>query len=150
MADYFRLKFSFEGVPELSRWLLMKNSKLGNLKKPLSASANLILKDIEQNFITEGGLVGGWKALEKSTVKDRERAGFGGEHMILQRTGALRKSFYSSVSEKRALITSRSPYFMYHQSRGDRNVLPRRAMLVLTQRTRENIVQEFNSYLRGK
>ena len=46
----------------------------------------------EQNFAREGtgfGL-GGWADLADSTVRKRERAGFGGEHPILVRYGDLR------------------------------------------------------------
>ena len=139
MPKGFRLKWEIEGVPELSRILGITYQKLGNLKKPLRASANLVRKDVEQQFKTEGGLTGGWQALKKDAT-----------HPILQVTGALRHSFYSLVDEKRAIISSKSPYFKYHQSRMPRKKLPRRAMLVLTDRTKENIVQEFNQFLRFK
>jgi len=148
MPDYFRLKFTIEGVPELSRVLALTHSKVSNFKKPLWSSAQLILQDVERNFTTEGSLVGGWAPLAESTVRGRIREGYGGAHPILQRTGALRKSFYSFVDSKRAVITSKSPYFVYHQSRQPRKRLPRRAMLVLTERTRQNIVEEFHKFLR--
>jgi len=48
------------------------------------------------------------------------------------------------------MITSKSPYFVYHQSRMPRKRLPRRAMLVLIERTRQNIVEEFHKFLRYK
>lgn len=148
--DYFRLKWTIEGVPELSRVLLMTHQKVSDFKKPLFKASQLILKDVERNFETEGGLVGGWSPLAESTVKGRLRQGYGGSHPILQRTGALKKSFYSYTDSKKAIITSRSPYFVYHQSRRPRKVLPRRAMLVLTERTRQNIVEEFHKFLRYK
>ena len=148
MHDYFRLKFTIEGIPELSRILAIKHKKVSDFKKPLWKSAQLILQDVERNFTTEGSLVGGWAPLAESTVRARIREGFGGAHPILQRTGALRKSFYSFVDSKRAIITSKSPYFVYHQSRKPRKRLPRRAMLVLTDRTKQNIVEEFHKFLR--
>ena len=150
MADYFRIRFTIEGVPELSRILALTHKKVSNFKEPLFRSSQLILRDVERNFETEGGLVGGWKPLTESTIKDRIRQGYGGAHPILQRTGSLRRSFYSFVDSKRAIITSKSPYFVYHQSRQPRKRLPRRAMLVLTERTRQNIVQEFHKFLRYK
>jgi phage gpG-like protein len=150
MADYFRLRFTIEGVPELSRILALTHNKVSNFKKPLWKSAQFILKDVERNFNTEGALVGGWTPLAESTVKGRLREGYGGAHPILQRTGALKKSFYSYVDTKRAIISSKSPYFVYHQSRQARKRIPRRAMLVLVENTRQNIVEEFHKFLRYK
>jgi phage gpG-like protein len=150
MAQFFQLRFTVEGVPELSRILALTNERLGNFKLPLQKSAKFILADVERNFESEGGLVGGWQPLAPSTVKGRIREGYGGAHPILQKTGRLRKSFFSTVTNTRALVTSRSPYFGFHQSRLSRKKIPRRAMLVLTEYTRQNIVQEFNKYIRGK
>ena len=150
MPDYFRLRFTIEGVPELSRILNVEHQKVSNFKEPLQKSAQMVRQDVERNFVTEGGLVGGWKPLAPTTVAGRVREGYPGEHPILQKTGALRKSFYSFVDSKRAVISSKSPYFVYHQSRQPRKWLPRRAILVLTEHTRQNIVEEFNKFLRFK
>ena len=147
MPDFFRLKFTIEGVPELSRILMMEHRKLSNFKKPLQRAADLIQRDVQTQFKTEGALTGGWQPLSQGTIKGRIRAGFGA-HPILQRTGALKNSFYSLVDQKRAIISSRSPYFVYHQSRMPRKKIPRRAMLVLIDRTRQNIVEEFHKFLR--
>jgi phage gpG-like protein len=150
MSDFFRLKFTIEGVPEVSRILLMTNQKVTNFKKPLWNSAKMVLQDVERNFQTEGSLVGGWSPLAESTVKGRIREGYGGAHPILQKTGSLKRSFFSAVDAKKAVISSKSPYFVYHQSREPRQRLPRRAMLVMTEYTKENIVEEFNKFLRYK
>jgi phage gpG-like protein len=149
MSEFFQLRFTVEGVPELSRILALTNERLGNFKLPLQKSAKFILADVERNFESEGGLVGGWQPLAPSTVRGRIREGYGA-HPILQKTGSLRKSFFSTVSNTRMEVTSRSPYYAFHQSRKPRKKLPRRAMLVLTEYTRQNIVQEFNKYIRGK
>ena len=150
MADTFKILFRIEGVPELSRILIDEMKKVSNFKEPLTQAAKLIRQDVETNFTTEGGLVGGWAPLTESTVKGRMRAGYGGAHPILQRTGALRRSFYSLVDEKKAIISSKSPYFVYHQSRQSRTKIPRRAMLVLVEHTRQNIIEAFHKFLRFK
>ena len=151
MADTFRLKFTIEGVPELERILIDEMRKVTNFREPLTQAAKFIRNDVEINFMTEGGLAGGWEALKKPTIKSRIRAGYGGAHPILQRTGALRRSFYSLVDEKKAIISSKSPYFVYHQSRQPRTTeLPRRAMLVLVEHTRQNIIEAFHKFLRFK
>ena len=150
MPDYFRLRFTIEGVPELSRVLAVTHKKVTDFKQPLWKSSRLILSDVERQFATEGGLSGGWTPLAPSTVAGRIRAGYGGAHPILQRTGALRKSFYAYVDSKMAVITSKSLYFGFHQSRAPRTRLPRRPMLLLVERTRQNIVEEFHKFLRFK
>lgn len=149
MPKGFRLKFTIEGVPELSRILLTEYKKLTDFRKPLYRSAELILADVERNFETEGSLAGGWKPLAPGTVAGRIREGFGA-HPILQKTGALRKSFYSKVDSKRAYISSFSPYYPFHQSRMPRTRIPRRPMLLLVDRTRQNIVEEFHKFVRFK
>lgn len=153
MSDYFRLRFRIEGVPELSRILGITHKKLSNFKEPLWRAARLILKDVETQFRTEGGLSGGWTPLAASTVAGRLREGFGGEHPILQRTGKLRRSFYAYVDSRKTVITSKpgvAPYYAFHQSRLPRTRLPRRPMLLLVDKTRQNIVEEFNKFLRFK
>ena len=151
MPEVFKLKWTVEGVSELTRILDVTYTKVINFRKPLKASSKFILEDVERNFATEGSLVGGWESLKESTVKGRMRLGYGGAHPILQRTGKLRRSFYSRVNATRALVSSESPYFPYHQSRLPRKTnLPRRAMLVLTERTRQNIVEEFHKFLMWK
>ena len=147
-SSNFRLKFIIEGIPELSRVFKTLSNRLSDFREPLEKSAQLVLTDVDYNFSTEGSLSGGWQPLARSTVKGRLREGFGGEHPILQRTGRLRGSFSSRVTATKAVITSDSPYFVYHQSRQPRTKIPRRAMLLLTERTKQNIVQEFHSFLR--
>ena len=147
MPDYFRLRFTIEGVPELHSILIDKMRQVSNFKKPLQASAGFVRSDVETQFKTEGALTGGWQPLTEGTIKGRIRAGFGASP-ILQRTGALRRNFYSFVDEKKAIISSRFSKLVYHQSRQPRKVLPRRAMLVLTEYTRQNIQEEFHKFLR--
>ena len=148
----FRLRFFIEGVPELARILMTEYRKVTDFKAPLQDASKLILADVEQNFVTEGRLADekGWQALADATVKGRAKLGFGGEHPILQRTGSLRRSFKAEVSARKAVVTSHGVnYFKYHQSRKSRATkLPRRAMLVLTNRTKENIQEVFNKFLR--
>ena len=107
----------------------------------------MILDDVQTQFRTEGGLSGGWTPLSLSTLIDKAKKGYGGKQM-LERTGALKRSFYNRVSKKKAYISSDSPYFGFHQSRKSRTKLPRRPMLLLTQRTKENIVKEFYKFIR--
>ena len=148
MTDYFRIRWTIEGVPELSRVLLTAHKKLDDFSKPLFKASQMILDDVETQFRTEGSLSGGWTPLKLSTIIDKAKKGYGGKP-ILERTGALKKSFYRQVSSRRAYISSTSPYFKYHQSRQARTTeLPRRPMLLLTQSTKEKIVKEFHKFIR--
>ena len=147
MAKNFQIRWTIEGVSELSRVLLTTHKKLNDFTKPLFKSSKMILDDVQTQFRTEGGLSGGWTPLSLSTLIDKAKKGYGGKQM-LERTGALKRSFYNRVSKKKAYISSDSPYFGFHQSRKSRTKLPRRPMLLLTQRTKENIVKEFYKFIR--
>ena len=60
--------------------------------EPLAfAALNSAGKMFEANFMSEGGMVGGWAALEERTIAERTAQGFGGEHPILVRYGDLRQ-----------------------------------------------------------
>jgi len=148
MPSTFRLRWKIEGVKELSRILKLEHEKLKDFRKPLFKSSRFVLNDTETQFRTEGSLSGGWAPLALSTAKQRQREGYGSDHPILQKTQSLRKSFYSRLNPKRAFISSRSPYYGFHQSRMSRNKIPRRPMLLLTERTRQNIVEEFHKFLK--
>jgi hypothetical protein len=52
-----------------------------------------ITQGFQRNFSAEGSRRGKWRALAPSTVIDRQRRGYGGQHPILVRTGDLRASF---------------------------------------------------------
>ena len=78
-------------------------------------------RKIEQKrFSSEGP---GWEPLKPSTVADRERQGYGGEHPILNRDGTLRRSL-TTKGAKHAVITpmpdgvffgTKDPIAKYHQ-----------------------------------
>ena len=139
----FELSFKIEGVQELHRVLMAEVGKVENMTEPLRRSGQLVLADVQENFRTEGGLVGGWVPLAPGTVKQR-----GSANPILQRTGAYKGSFTQHVTRKSTAISSFAPYHKYHQSLLPRSRLPRRPTLALVERTRQNIVEVFNKYLR--
>lgn len=77
-----------------------------------------------RNFDQEGALVGGWKPLAESTVREKERIG---KQKMLVRTGELRQGFESFHSKDNAGIRNRAPHAEYHHEGGIR--LPRRRLL---------------------
>ncbi|MEA2056478.1 MAG: phage virion morphogenesis protein [Patescibacteria group bacterium] len=148
MPKDFAILWTIEGVPELSRLLKMKGKNLDNYKTPLKESADLILSDVSKQFRTEGNLSGGWEPLALSTLIGKARQGYG-DKPILERTGKLKKSFYKKVSKKRAYVSSSSPYFGFHQSRAPRTKIPRRPMLLLTEKTKHEIVRKFQRFIQN-
>lgn len=55
--------------------------------------ADSIRQGFQASFTREGSRAGQWRALAPSTVLDRRRRGFAGDHPILVRSGSLRASF---------------------------------------------------------
>ena len=83
----------------------------------------------QKRFESEGP---GWAALKPSTVADRERQGYGGEHPILNRDGTLRRSL-TTKGAKDSVITpmpdgvffgTKSKIAGYHQD-GTRKMVAR-------------------------
>jgi len=139
------IKFKIEGVTELHRRLLVEVKNISDLSTPLRKSGKLVLADVQENFRSEGGLVGGWEPLAESTVRQRG----GAAHPILVRTGSYKNSFTQHVTKKKTRVYSFAPYHVYHQSKAPRKgSLPRRRTLAIIELTRQNIVEEFNNYLR--
>lgn len=120
---------------------------------------------IEKEFRNEVGLIfgtegehgrgGSWPELAESTVEDRIRKGFEGEHPILERTGALKDSLISRnaafaciESSPRALfIGTQVRYAIYHQSRAPRHKIPRRAFLYITKEFRLFITRAMHRFM---
>jgi len=72
MPKNFAIRWTIEGVPELSRVLLMTHKKLDDFSKPLFKASQMILDDVETQFRTEGSLSGGWAPLKLSTIIDKD------------------------------------------------------------------------------
>ena len=149
---FFYLNITLDGENKLSRILINVQKKLKNFTEPLTKSAQLLLKDIDANFVSEGGLVGGWAPLKPATVEGRLKEGFGAGP-ILQRTRRYRSSFKASVNSKRAVIESKGiDYHKYHQSSAPRiqgkseDRLPRRQTLFLREGTKKEIDRYFQEY----
>jgi phage gpG-like protein len=144
----FYINFRLAGDENLSRVLEGVSTKLKNFREPLQKSGTLLLKDIQINFDKEGEWVGGWQPLKPATVQQRKRLGFGGEHPILHRTGAYKRSFRGQVSGTRLVIDSGVPYHKYHQSSAPRTKLPRRKTMFIREDSRREIVRYFQEYIK--
>ena len=75
--------------------------------RPAMTKAVVVVADgIEANFRSESSAGEAWKPLAASTVAQRERKGYGGEHAILQRDGTLKNtaSAYRNVERDGAEV----------------------------------------------
>lgn len=107
------------------------------------------LKSIDRNFTAEGR-PGKWTKLAESTVKDRQRKGYGGRHPILQRTKKLRKGFKKRATKRTLQIINRIPYFKYHQQDGRKGkVIPRRIMVILLDQDKAQLTRIFRKHALG-
>ena len=122
------------------------SDSIKDFKKPLKETGNLIVEEVDKQFETEGSRLNKkWKALKSATEAQKRRAGYGSKG-ILERTGALRKSFKAAVDRFKVTVSSKSSYYKYHQ-RGDRPQ-PKRTMLTLSERLKQDIVEIFHKYIR--
>ena len=144
----FYLNITLDGQERLSRYLINTRTRLKNFTIPLRKSGEIIMRDVKQNFQTQGGLVGGWQPLKPATIKSRISAGFGASPVLVN-TGAYRDSFESRVSSKRLIVGSFGvDYHKYHQSTKPRTKIPRRQTLFLREDTKREIVRHFQEYIR--
>lgn len=63
---------------------------IGNMRPAMAKAVEIVADGIETNFRSESSAGEAWAPLAPSTVEQRERKGFGGEHPILHRTGVLK------------------------------------------------------------
>ena len=112
-----------------------------------------------KNYAQEGGWVGAgtsWPQLRPSTVADRIRKGFPGEHPILVRQGTLRDSLlqiggYGNVYEVRPdglTYGTTIPYAQYHQYGAPRANIPPRPLIGLTWYSKQDIVRILGDWVR--
>ena len=147
MAD-FNLTWSIEGETQLSRALLGMGNKLRDFRQPFGESVSMLKAVFSQDvFSTHGAAIGEkWKRLSPYTVSQKARKGYPSDPLIA--TGQMQRSFQSIVSTDQAVIFNTSDYFKYHQSNLPRERIPRRVMMKLAERQREEVVKIFHQFIR--
>lgn len=133
-----RLSFTVEGDKEVVRYLETKSKKARRLKRPLQDSADYMLERINKNFSGTGSLWGRWKRRSRSYP-----------WRLLDRTGAMRRGFRDTVTNRQAEISNTQPYFKYHQSRYPRKYLPRRVMMAINTAEATEIVRIFQRHIKN-
>src|SRR5215213_6715697 len=107
------LEFRIEGVPEVSRRLLVSAEGVKDFRQPLRQIGDELQKTFQMNFSQRGALFGGW-APRKPRYKNGQRVD---TWPLLEKTGAMRKSFKDHLDPTKIVLTNTAPYFHYHQSR---------------------------------
>jgi phage gpG-like protein len=135
------------GETLVSRELLRFSDNLADPTNALSMVADLIRKDVEHNFETEGGNAGGWPPLSERRVEEKARLGL--DPRILRATGALMESLVNKFDPRH--IEHLSPtsltfgstvfYGIFHQSSEPRTVIPFRPPIAFTEGDKREMVK---------
>lgn len=99
----FNLKTS--GLAQVQKKMLGLERDLGH--PDLSYGVRAMARVWQQNFTSEGSMVGGWRDLSVYTQKKREERGFQPDHPILKQTGALERTTIRSLTDARGARQSR-------------------------------------------
>lgn len=141
MAGQF-ISIDIEGERQLAAGFLRVERGFESFREPLTKANTLLRRAIDVNFSQSGRELGKpWQPLKESTVKQK------GGTAILQRTGRMRKAFDSEVTNEHLIIKNTAGYFPFHQSNKPRTgKLPRRIMLRIDRKRRDEIIRLFTKY----
>jgi phage gpG-like protein len=146
MSQGFSISWEIEGEKQLSRKLLLMASRVKDWTPAFEQTAyelkNLFSQDV---FATEGAVINEhWAPLSKAYAyqKAKKYPGKG----ILEATGKMRNGFMTLWRPDMAAVWNEVEYFKYHQSNKPRTKLPRRVMMKLDIRQREQVVKIFHTH----
>lgn len=138
MADV-ALSVEVEGIEEVSMMFSTAGKKAENMHEPLQNSSSMMLKTFDMNFNSHGKELGEpWQ---------RRKQGY--PWPMLEKTGLMKESFDSVVTNDFVVLFNTVPYFKYHQSSAPRKRLPRRVMMKIDEERRRKIAKYFQQYLMG-
>lgn len=159
-GSYLQVSMQFEGQRELVARLATFGQQVTHLQPAWEQVGDLLLRDFAAQFTAEGGYLGGqiapvWAQLRPSTVADRLRRGYAGEHPILERSGQLLHSATErnmagnvfEATDSGLRIGTSDPIAKYHQYGTKR--MPARKMIGLKFSTRSEIVRVFGDFIRN-
>lgn len=128
-------------------------------RKPITASLEILLDEIQLNFDQQGRQYGdkfgrkAWQPLAEATIDDRERQGYPGRRPILERTGKLRKGFrVASITDTEGKIRNSVPYAEIHQNGAVTSkgvVIPQRRIVGSTSKSQRAIGLVFANFIAG-
>jgi len=146
----FQISWTIEGEKQLSRRLLIVAKNVKDWTPAFRETA-MTLKNVFSNdaFRTQGTAIEeSWSPLKKAYAlqKARKYPGKG----ILEATGKMRGGFMTLWNTDMAKVWNDIAYFKYHQSNRPRTKLPRRVMMKLGYRQRDEVVKIFHTYFINK
>lgn len=153
------LTFRVEGEIVVDRLLKGIEDRARDLRPAWPAVTKAFQLAVANALSTEGASTGAtWPQLAKSTQADRRRKGFPPAHPILQRTESLERALTLGVgayvsgqpTSFRYQLSPDVGYFVYHQSKGPRTRLPRRAPVELTADDRTKIMHPIRLWVTGR
>ena len=133
-----KIVWSIEGEAQLVRRLRGLGDNVKDFKPELTKSSKFLKSFFGgEVFDTRGRAIGEpWKKRKKFYPWP-----------ILERTGKMRRSFTFRAEKMFAVVWNARTYFKFHQSRLPRYRLPRRRMMRLVNRIKNEIVQIFHKGL---
>ena len=104
---------------------------------------------IQKNFESEGSLTGKpWPELAESTVMNLSKRRSKGHKVLHGDTGDLKSNWKHWFTTSRAVVRSKTPYAIYHDSDEPRTVLPRRQIIPDTKHVQDKIEKIFGKFVR--
>lgn len=130
-----QISFQIEGEQQLSRNLRNVSAEMGNwlptFKQVGSTLQGLFSGPV---FETEGAEIG-----EPWVKRKREQP-----WKLLQKSGKMKRGFRYDATQKSVVIYNDTSYFVYHQSNKPRRRLPRRVMMKIDEKRKQDIIHTFN------
>ena len=134
-----RVVIDIEGERQLSRKFEIMADGIEDFSKPLREINQEYRSAIDRNFASRGAEFGESWAPRKASYP----------WPLLQRSGKMRNSMYSTISKVELKIENMTDYFKYHQSRAPRTKLPRRVMFALDERRAQMVMENLQKYIVG-
>lgn len=142
MGEYFEVKFNNK---EIIGKLTELSKKFSNLTPFLKIIRVKLLKEIDENFATEGVSAGEkWKEWSEKYKRYRIKNYGGG--LILNRSGALRRSFTSTIKDKKLTIGTAKEYAAIHNFGHEKRNMPQREFFRFSEETMDDLLEDLNDY----
>lgn len=156
MSNAGFITITVTGAEEVTRRLATWGQQISDLTPAWDLIADDLLGDWMQNILAEGGAYGAWAPLRPSTIAERIRKGYGGDHPIMWRTGWLLRSLSARGQPNNIVQTtptsltlgSSVPYAGY-QHEGTRKMVAR-PLIGVTWKEQAQIVNRLNTYIQDQ
>ncbi len=142
MGEYFEVKFNNK---EIIGKLTELSKKFSNLTPFLKIIRVKLLKEIDENFATEG-VASGEKWKEWSGKYKKYRIKNFGNGLILNLSGELRRSFTSIIEDKKLTIGTAKEYAAIHNFGHEKRNMPQREFFRFSEETMDDVLEDLNDY----